>query len=158
MNNSLVKKILTLFSLLLTLPLSAQKLYPFIEDGKYGFKDEVGYVVVPAKFEGVKTFTEGLAGIKHYGQWGFMDTTGQIIIACHFDFVCPFSEGLAGVEENGKWGFIDKTGEMVIPAQFDDIWSSKFIDGLAKVERNGSKFYIDKKGLGIKRVKKENRF
>lgn len=146
MKHSLFKIILSLFTLVLSFPLSAQNLYPFEEEGKFGFKDETGKIIVQAKFENVRSFSEGMAGVKQNGKWGFIDMTGKFVIYSQFDFVCQFSEGLAGVKQNGKWGFIDKNGEVIITPQFEDIWSSKFTDGLAKVELNGSKFYIDKKG------------
>lgn len=146
MKHSLFKIILSLFTLVLSFPLSAKNLYPFEEEGKFGFKDETGKIIVQAKFENVRSFSEGMAGVKQNGKWGFIDMTGKFVIYSQFDFVCQFSEGLAGVKQNGKWGFIDKNGEVIITPQFEDIWSSKFTDGLAKVELNGSKFYIDKKG------------
>ena len=152
MRHSLAKINIILFSLLLTLPLSAQDLTSFVDSaGKIGYHDESGKIIIIAQFDdecGIGDyFPEGLQGVKQNGKWGFIDKKGSFVIPPQFDNADFFSEGLAGVEQNGKWGFIDKKGSFVIPPQFDN--ADFFSEGLASVQQNGKWGYIDKTGKYI---------
>ena len=109
--------------------------------GKYGFKHN-GRVVIPAKYDDVMYFSEGLASVKINGKWGVIDKSGTIVIPAKYDDAGDFSEGLAVVKINGKWGFIDKSGTLVIPAKY--VYAGSFNEGLARVKINGKWGFIDK--------------
>ena len=111
--------------------------------GKWGYKHN-GRVVIPAKYEAVWSFIEGLAGVYIAGKWGFIDKTGTVVIPAKYEDVRSFSEGLANVKINGKCGYIDKTGTVVIPAKYSG--AGNFSEGLAGVEINGKWGKIDKRG------------
>ncbi len=120
-------------------------------DGKFGFIDETGELVVPCKWESADDFSEGLAKVQNdNGKWGFIDKTGKVVIPCKWRLAGNFSEGLAYVkDDNGKWGFIDKTGQIVIPCKWKQAWP--FSEGLAAVwDDNGKWVYIDKTGKVVK--------
>lgn len=77
--------------------------YDWFEDpatGKFGFKFN-GREVIPAKFDEVDSFNEGLATVKINGKWGFIDPSGKLVIPARYDNVWYFREGLAAVEING---------------------------------------------------------
>ena len=88
-------------------------------DGKFGFIDRSGNVIISAKYDGVGSFSNGMAAVCIKGnseyrsdnRWGFIDKSGNEVVPLVFQFnpygykPC-FSEGLAAVELNGKWGFI----------------------------------------------------
>ena len=124
-------------------------------NGKYGFIDKTGKVVIEPQYDYVEPFSEGMARVEAGDKWGFVDEKGKLVIAPQFDAAHDFSEGLAGVKVGKNWGFIDKTGKMVIASKFfDDYYGIdafyNFHDGMAIVKlrdegdyRNG---YINKKG------------
>ena len=123
------------------------QLKPFEQNGKYGFIDETGRVVIPCQWKDVNFFSEGLAGVKDENEkWGFIDKTGRVVIPCRWKEACFFSEGLARVQgENWEWGFIDKNGRVVIPCRWVD--ALHFYEGLAAVKDKNIKWgYIDKTG------------
>jgi len=120
-------------------------------------------------FDGVNSFSEGLAMVSINNKIGYIDKTGKVVIEPQFDGGFAFNDGLASVcikETNGitdgttdettngseyKYGYIDKTGKMVIKPQFQ--WSIKFSEGLAGVRRlnpddgtYGKWGFIDKTG------------
>ena len=117
-------------------------------DGKYGFIDLDGKVIVEPQFSSATHFGEGLAGVKVGDKWGFIDKKGKLIIPPTFDNVGDFSEGLVSVELKGKWGFADHDGKIVIPPQFDK-WSYFFDNGLCRVHVGDQTGYIDKAGKWI---------
>lgn len=125
-------------------------------NGKFGFIDKTGKVVIEPQYDYVEPFSEGMARVEVGDKWGFVDEKGKLVIAPQFDAAHDFSEGLAGVKIGKNWGFIDKAGKMVIPSKFyDDYYANgnffyNFHDGMAIVKlrdegdyRNG---YINKKG------------
>ena len=114
----------------------------FYQNDKFGFKDENGNIVIPAKYNFAYSFSEGLAMVSVNGKWGFIDKNDNMVIPAKYDGAASFSEGLAKVSVNDKRGFIDKNNNMVIPAKYDDAWS--FSGGLAKVSVNGKWGFIDK--------------
>ncbi len=155
--------IILLISLLALAPMSvvakqpARALFPVEKDGKCGFIDRTGKVVIALQFDSANDFHEGLALVTANGKKFFIDTTGKIVITPQFDIVYNFSEGLAAVNigqtripnlglisDPGKWGYIDKTGKPAIPLKFTH--AEDFSEGLAAVtdgERGG---FIDHTG------------
>ncbi len=123
---------------------AATNLEPFgdLTTEKWGYKDENGNIVIPAKYDEVENFSEGLALVKINGKWGFIDKTDKLVIPAKYDDAWPFSDGLARVKINGKYGFIDKADKLVIPAKYDN--AVGFSDGLASVKINGKWGFIDK--------------
>ncbi|MDP8185203.1 WG repeat-containing protein [Phocoenobacter skyensis] len=118
------------------------------KDGKWGFIDKKGKIVIPLQYDGAYSFSEGLARVEKDGKWGFIDKKGKIVIPLQYDDgAYSFREGLASVEKDGKWGFIDKKGKTVIPLQYDYAYS--FIEGLAQVRKDGKYGFIDKKGKAV---------
>jgi len=117
-------------------------------EGKVGFIDKAGKIVVPAQFNSASKFSEGFSLVLFSDRGvGFIDKTGKVVIDLRSIDVKGagyFSDGLAAVIKNGKWGYIDTTGKIVIEPQFDA--PGGFLDGLAQV-RVGKKWgYIGKSG------------
>ena len=116
------------------------------EDGKYGYIDKKGAVVIPPAFENTMGFNEGLAATKLGGKYGYIDTKGTWVIKPQFDFTYMFSEGLAMVRVKEKYAWIDKTGTIVIPAESFETTAMGFKEGRLAVKKNGKWGYIDKIG------------
>ncbi len=120
----------------------------FTQEEKWGFIDTSGEIVIPAKYEEVGYFSEGLASFKDpKGQSGYVNTKGEVVIEHSYDYAHAFSEGLAvvGMANGGykaKFGFINKSGKLVIPLQYDS--ASEYSEGLARVEKNNKWGFINK--------------
>ena len=91
------------------------------QNGKWGFMDKQGKIIIKPKFEIVRDFSVGLAAVLLNGSWGFIDKKGKIIMEPQFECVREFSEGLVAVRIDGIWGFMDKTGKLIISAQYDSV-------------------------------------
>jgi hypothetical protein len=58
-----------------------KKLYSYSQDGKWGFCDKDGKVVIEAEYDIVTEIDDyGFAGIKKDGKWGIIDENGKIIV------------------------------------------------------------------------------
>ncbi len=123
---------------------SREGLFVVQKDGKSGFIDRTGKVLIPIQFDSANNFHEGLALVTMNGKKMFIDATGKIVFNAAYDIINNFSEGLAAVNlgqtripniglisNPGKWGYIDKTGKLVIPMKFTH--AEDFSEGLAAV-------------------------
>jgi hypothetical protein len=142
----------------------------FDANGKCGFIDKTGKIVVEPKYKQIGYFSEGLAAVseeadKSTGKFGYIDQTGNMVIEPKFISKGAFSDGLAPVAERTgknpnetfivKYGYIDKTGKYVIEKKYEFL--SGFGDGHAIVKNEtGQKVIIDKTGKEIKPVQTES--
>lgn len=82
-------------------------------DGKWGFVDNSGEVIVPISYSGASEFSNDLAAVKD-GRWGYINTSGEFIIAPQFATALDFNENdRAEVRSRTSWHVIDKTGAIV---------------------------------------------
>jgi hypothetical protein len=125
-------------------------------NGKYGFIDLTGSLVVPFKYEDVGDFHDGLTWVQLNHKYGFIGKTGTEVSSVKYNKVFDFSEGLGRVQLNFKSGFIDKTGTEVVPLKYDGV--SDFHEGLAVFydNLNRKSGFIDKTGTVVLSAKYDN--
>jgi len=80
-------------------------------DGKWGFVDTDGKLVIDYTYEEAESFSNGFAAVYADGKWGYIDTEGNQMISFQFLAATHFSKsGTAAVktEDNGeeKWKLI----------------------------------------------------
>src|SRR3990172_241321 len=82
-------------------------LVPFPQDGKWGFTDSAGKLVIHSRFDRVGRFSCGLAPVNvgwvrpsNPGKWGYVDATGNLVISMTLNYADEFSEGLALVSDD----------------------------------------------------------
>jgi hypothetical protein len=139
------------------------QLFPMELNGRTGFINIKGEVVIAPQFDYARRFHHGLALVqingknvsknKRFtdyigGKYGYIDKTGKFIIEAKFNSAQDFSEGLAAVgmpTRNGEriYGFIDTTGRMVIKPRFQE--AGDFDEGTASV-RVGDKWGVINRG------------
>ncbi|WP_286238899.1 WG repeat-containing protein [Neptuniibacter halophilus] len=116
----------------------------------WGYIDKQGTVVINAKFDGAKPFSEGLAPVLLGEKWGYIDRSGNVIIASEFDTAIPFHEGLAAVLKDGSWGYIKPDGSFKLKPSYANAWP--FTEGVARVSSKQAPrnyFFIDQDGKRI---------
>jgi hypothetical protein len=106
---------------------------PFQQGQKWGYKNPLGGVVIPPKYDSAGPFYEGLAGVEVGNLWGFIDEKGVMVIRPSFGGYfgdLRFSEGRCQVDG----GYIDKTGKNILKPGLRA--TGNFSDGLAPVIDN----------------------
>jgi hypothetical protein len=129
---------------------SADPLYRFIRDGKAGYIDRDGKVVIEPALDYSRNqhgeFHNGLLLTNLFGD--FVDVSGKVAFDNRYDMAYDFSEGLARVSEKRtgkwKWGYINTAGDFVITPRFE--YALSFSDGLAAISLNDRWGYIDRAG------------
>ena len=124
-------------------------LFPVAVNGRYGFIDASGAMVIEPRFKDTYGFSDGLAAVQVGYRWGFIDPKGRMVVRPRYAAVSGFSGGLAAVSRNyRKFGYIDKIGTMVIKPRFDE--AGNFSEGLAWVSRDGDEYgFIDASGAMV---------
>ena len=74
------------------------KLIPVDVDGKWGYVDGTGKMIIEPQYNFCDLFVDGIAEvISSSGKMGYIDETGKFIIKPGFKYATRFSEGLAFV-------------------------------------------------------------
>jgi hypothetical protein len=138
-------------------------LISFQDQGKYGFKNLQGEVVIPAKYDDCWEFRDGLApvnigavwefpGFQVGGKWGYINEKGETVVPLSLDFAAPFSEGLARIESDGEKCYINSVGKYVIQLPREVCSFGNFSEGFAVIQKkdgvaaNRTTEVIDKEG------------
>ncbi len=115
-------------------PLPVDKWRKIQKGNKWGFFD--GFkTVIPAMYDEVAFFRDGLASVEIDEKCGYIDSTNNIVIPLDYETAMSFSEGYACVVKGGKCGYIDKENNVVIDLEYDA--ATPFEDGEAKVKKIG---------------------
>ena len=88
-------------------------------DGKTGFKDVAGNVVVPPSFDEAHQFEEGVAAVRIGDRWGYINHSGSFVINPSFDEAWTFQGGRAKVYFGGQPFFIDHSGQILLDPTCD---------------------------------------
>lgn len=117
------------------------------KDYVWGFRDAKGKILIPAKYDKVQDFSNGMAAVatSESGslKWGYIDTKGQMVIEPKFSKVpSRFDKcGLAMViDKEFNCMFINKKGE-VVSKKYKNV--SPFNNGLAVMESDNGTELID---------------
>ncbi|MBK5273763.1 MAG: WG repeat-containing protein [Desulfuromonadales bacterium] len=112
----------------------SRQLFPVEVDGKYGYIDKAGQIVIAPKFDYASDFIEGLAEIRigspESGLFGYIDIGGKIVIKPKYQSAGTFSDGVAIVRDNKGLVIIDKKGKNLLRLELD-MAELGFSEGLA---------------------------
>ena len=140
------KVLVVIVAVFSNLCLEAQ-LYPFENNGSWGYQDNEGNVVVDATFQRAFDFSEGFGIVMQNNLYGFIDGKGQEVTAVKYNRAFNFTEGMAivnigcewGIDSEGRnicyggtWGFINTAGEE-IAMEYDKV--TFFSEGVAYGEK-----------------------
>jgi hypothetical protein len=114
-------------------------------NGKVGFVDTAGQLVIPPQFDGPTTwFRNGMARVALNGLYGWIDKTGKFVIQPEYDDT-GIEEGIEGVfwvRKGEMVGLIDIQGNIITPIKWDVI--SEFNNGSAfAMDTFGKTYRID---------------
>jgi hypothetical protein len=98
-----------------------------VEDGKIGFIDRKGTIVVKPGYDHATPFCHGRAGV---------------CLGCK-----SVPDGEHSRIEGGRWGYIDAFGRVVVPIELDD--APPFTEEVVEVTKSGAPLHIDRQGRKV---------
>lgn len=122
----MTKKLLLKILILITCHIcySQEKLrFPIVKDGKVGFINIKGELVINPIFEETKNFNykTNSASVKLEGKWGVIDLDGSFLFRNKHQFIGDYSIGMLPVSVDKKFGLINKKEVFVLPPIYDAI-------------------------------------
>ncbi|MEF3306335.1 WG repeat-containing protein [Paenibacillus sp. GYB003] len=126
-------------------------------DGKYGYMDEKGNVVIPPRFTGALPFEDGYAivdtGEDDKSRYGLIGKTGAFVIRPEYDDMNRLGEGRVAVGKaidpsrpyiGSTYALADTEGRLLTDFRFSTI--GEFDRGYASVSEGESTYWIDRGG------------
>lgn len=124
-------------------------------NGKYGYTNLEGEVVIPLRFSGVTYFFHEEAAVKENGKFKIIDLSGRVKFEFGegFQTAMPFKGTLGFIfKKDGKYGTMTNTGEVLVPNIIksfayngDKTYSIKTIYGNGELQSNAQASDINKK-------------
>jgi len=153
-----------IFSLFFCASLLSQRpyeIYPIEQNGKVGFINKNGSIVVEPKFDfadatGKDSYTTSLNG-----RYGLLGGNGKTILPNVYDQIEAFDGNFARVTQSGKQGYIDSTGQFIIQLtseQITDVFPLGAFVRFALYEKSGRyrMGLVDRKGNLLLRAVYDN--
>lgn len=129
-----------------------KKLHSICKDGRWGFVDYSGQVVIPTIWKHVFPFMNGVALVEDdSGYWGGIDEQGNLVFESRFLRIGNeqgSNSPICAIDESGLWGFFDYNGKEVLKPRWKAI--RPFKRGLAAVQNTDGKWgFIDIDGQEV---------
>lgn len=114
-------------------------------EGKFGYINQRGEVLIPFRYEIANIFHEGIACVKLNGKYGFINMNNEVVVPFQYDYAGKVSDGMARVKKNGMWTFLNVSTQTEMSLQFNE--ANDFSEGLASVmNANGQWGFINAQG------------
>ncbi len=125
-----------------------EPLLRIVQNGRVGFIDLKGNLVIKPEYKQAGTLHDGLIPIRKNGTFGYIDRTGAMVIPDIYDYAEDFSNGLAKVYFHGDPRYIRTDGSRLRVFGFK--YYDQFSDGIAIVKTYRNTFgLIDSEGTVI---------
>ena len=125
-------------------------------EGKWGYMDESGKVMIEPKFTGTQSFIEGRAIVNVDNNYGLIDTQGNFIIKPNYNSLLYLGENRYALGKSAdpekpylfpKYAIADSNGQIYTGFIYNGV--SKYKDGIASAYNDKFTFFIDKHGQRI---------
>ena len=141
------------------------------KDGRFGYLHPDGQVKIPAEYDFLSPFQEGLAIFKKGDKQGYINTSGEVVLELPYTVLSGFRDGFGAVgyprknvrrkypcaqwvsslKSDGqsdsypmRFDYMDADGHLLTEEGFD--WVYPFIGDYAIASRDCKEFFIDRKG------------
>jgi len=121
-------------------------------NGKWGYMDKKGNIVIDCLYESAGEFSEGLVAVQKDGKYGYINNNGDVVVDFKYRTANSFEFGYAVIRSGTYYGVIDKEGnEIIVPNKYmanitvvsDGLF---FVDGAYTGANDGGYDIIDKNG------------
>jgi hypothetical protein len=100
---------------------NAQQLFPVKVDGKWGYIDTTGSVVIAPQFEWASFFGEQHAVVLQNGNAGLVNKSGKLVQFKGSTMLEQLDDTTFAFQENGHWGIRLLNGKIVLPPEYHEV-------------------------------------
>jgi hypothetical protein len=106
--------------------------FPVAYNEKYGYINASGKIVIPAEYDEVGPFKDGLAVVSKYSKYGVINKKNELVVDFGFDEILDFNNARAIVIKNDLYNLIDRSGRIISTRDFADlfVFSSNIYAGM----------------------------
>ena len=101
------------------------ELFPVLKNGKWGYMNLKGGLMVPAEYDDAGPFQDGLAVVSKEDLFGIIDKKNQRIVDFQYNEILEFVNNLAIVKKEDLYGVINRAGKLIFPLIYEDISIAK---------------------------------
>lgn len=119
----------------------------YFENGKWGFLDIDGKVVIKPIYDEVNDFKDNYCIAKKDGKWGVIDIRENQLFPFVFESITPFVDGIALADEGALKSYLYLNGKRQVLSNKYEFYP--YSEGMARIRsaKNGKWGYIDKEGI-----------
>ena len=111
-------------------------LLPVLKDGKWGYINKQGEMVIEPKYDGAFFFQDRIAQVKLNGKWGYINQAGKLVIKPRHSTPWFFYDGAFRVSRSQEtWVYFDMNENLLFSIHAD--FARDFSEGLAAINRKG---------------------
>lgn len=127
--------------------------YPVEVNGKWGFLGDDWNLVIPAIYDEVDYFSNGVAAVSLDGKWGYITVNGQSLLDNNYDQAGPFFNNQAWVKINNNYLIIDNRGIVLREYKYEEVEGIlPYPANLYLFEKEGRYGYLDNRGIVINAI------
>ena len=96
-------------------------LFAVERNGKWGYVNKEGKVIISFSYDTAGTFNNGLAPVSLNGKSWYINENGKKAFSAEYDSASDFIGTIAYVSKNNKYGLIDTSGKLIFQFEYDSI-------------------------------------
>lgn len=118
------------------------------QDGKWGYINEKGKVVIEPQYQAADWFYGGLARVRKDGKWGLINKKGKVVVPIEYTEVGHFLEGTSAmwVQKGSKYGLVNRSGVEITKIEYETSIIFLHKDDLALVKKDGKYGFMNMAG------------
>ncbi|MBL0287905.1 MAG: WG repeat-containing protein [Bacteroidetes bacterium] len=89
------------------------------ENGKYGFIDRSGKIIIDYQFDFIKPFNNNKSIVEFGEKYGIIDSKGKYILNPQYSSILE-DGNMFLIGQDNKRGWVDNTGKIIINPQFEE--------------------------------------
>ncbi|MBK6523061.1 MAG: WG repeat-containing protein [Sphingobacteriaceae bacterium] len=118
--------------------------------GEYGIADSSGNIIIPSKYDWVRTNFNNSFRVALKGKVGLIDPNDNVLIPIgKYSMIDEPNEGLMPAKLGNGWGYLDMNGSPIVDFVFTHVTSFRQGRAFVQKEHNGKYAILDNRGQAI---------
>ncbi len=107
------------------IPLGSDRIV-FQKFSKVGLMNNQGKILIPAAFEEIRNFSEGILRVYSNGKWGLFKSDNSPVSQMVYDYIAPLVHNVSLAKKGKRFGLFNDEGKLVVNTIYDKIEISAY--------------------------------